>query len=57
MENHVPHINAPAKFNQDTTESARERRNRPQKEWHVKQHTELTMPLQLFGDKDALAPT
>jgi hypothetical protein len=28
LENHVPHINAPAEFNQDTLESARERCNR-----------------------------
>jgi antitoxin (DNA-binding transcriptional repressor) of toxin-antitoxin stability system len=28
LENLVPHINAPAEFNQNTSESARERRNR-----------------------------
>ncbi len=28
LENHVPHINVPTKFNQDTSESARERHNR-----------------------------
>jgi hypothetical protein len=28
LENHVPHINVPVKFNEDTSESARERRNR-----------------------------
>jgi hypothetical protein len=28
LENHVPHINVPAEFNQDMSESARERRNR-----------------------------
>jgi len=27
LENHVPHINAPTKFNQDMSEFARERRN------------------------------
>jgi hypothetical protein len=27
LENHVPHINAPAEFNQDMLESARERHN------------------------------
>ncbi len=28
LENHVPHINVPAEFNQDTSKSACERRNR-----------------------------
>jgi len=28
LENHVPHINVPAEFNQGTSESARECRNR-----------------------------
>jgi len=32
LENHVPHINAPTKFNQDTLESARECHNCLQKE-------------------------
>jgi len=33
LENHVPHINVPAKFNQDTSKSTRERRNHLQREW------------------------
>jgi len=28
LEKHVPHINIPAEFNEDTSEFARERRNR-----------------------------
>jgi hypothetical protein len=32
LENHVPHINAPIEFNQDTLESARECHNCLQKE-------------------------
>jgi hypothetical protein len=28
LKNHVPHINAPAEFNQDTSKSAHERHNR-----------------------------
>jgi hypothetical protein len=32
LENLVPHINAPAKFNQDTSESAHERHNCLQRE-------------------------
>jgi hypothetical protein len=31
LENHIPHINALAEFNQDTSESAHERRNHLQK--------------------------
>jgi hypothetical protein len=44
LENHVPHINAPAEFNQDTSESARERCNRLQKVRHVRQHLKSVGP-------------
>jgi hypothetical protein len=44
LENHVPHINAPAEFNQDTSEFAHERRNCLQSELHARQCIELTMP-------------
>jgi hypothetical protein len=37
LENLVPHINALAEFNQDTSKFARERRNRLQREWRAKQ--------------------
>jgi hypothetical protein len=37
LENHVPHINVLAEFNQGTSESAHERRNRPQRERRAKQ--------------------
>jgi hypothetical protein len=46
LENHVPHINAPAKFHQDTLESTHERRNCLQKERHAMQRTELGGPSQ-----------
>jgi hypothetical protein len=42
--NHVPHINALAEFNQDTSKSALERRNRLQREWLARQRTELAEP-------------
>jgi antitoxin (DNA-binding transcriptional repressor) of toxin-antitoxin stability system len=37
LENLVPHIDVPAKFNQGTLESAHERHNRLQRERRVKQ--------------------
>ncbi len=42
--NHVPHINDLAKFNQNTLKSARERRNRLQRERRARQCIELTEP-------------
>jgi hypothetical protein len=57
LENHVPHINVLAEFNQNTTESACERHNHLWREQCARQRTESTGPLQLFGDEDALAPT
>ncbi len=59
LENHVPHIDGPAEFNQGTLESAHERRNRLQKKRHAKQREHPSFrndELQLFGDEDASAP-
>jgi len=59
LENHVPHINDLTKFNQGTSESARERHNRLQRERHAKQREQPYLrrdALQLFGDKDASTP-
>ncbi len=39
LENHVPHINAPIEFNQDTSKFARECRNCLQKEQRAKERT------------------
>jgi hypothetical protein len=58
LENLVPHINVLAEFNQGTSESAHEHRNRLQREGRAKQHEQPSLrndTLQLFGDKDALA--
>jgi len=57
LENHVPHIDVSAKFNQGTLESAHERRNRLQRERLVKQREQPSLrndALQLFGDEGAL---
>jgi len=59
LENHVPHINDPTEFNQGTSESARERHNRLQRERHAKQREQPYLrcdALQFFGDKDASTP-
>jgi hypothetical protein len=59
LENHVPHIDVLAEFNQGTSESAHERRNRLQRERHVKQREQPSFrndALQLFKDEDASAP-
>ncbi len=47
MENLVPHINAPVEFNQDTLKSARERRNRLQRERCAMQHIESARPFEM----------
>jgi hypothetical protein len=36
LENHVPHINVPTKFNQNMSKSTHERRNRLQRKRHVR---------------------
>jgi hypothetical protein len=59
LENPVPHIDVPAKFNQGTSESARERHNRLKRERHAKQREQPSLrsdALQLFGDEDASTP-
>jgi hypothetical protein len=51
LENHVPHIDVLAEFNQGTSESAHERRNRLQRERRVKQGEQPSLcndALQLF---------
>jgi hypothetical protein len=47
LENHVPHINAPIEFNQDMSESARERHNRLQKKQRARQHIESVGPFEM----------
>jgi len=44
LENHVPHINVLAEFNQDTLEFACEHRNRLLREQRAGQRTESTRP-------------
>jgi hypothetical protein len=59
LENPVPHIDVPTEFNQGTSESAHEHRNRLQREQRAKQHEQPSFrneALQLFGDEDVLAP-
>jgi len=59
LENHVPHIDVPAEFNQGTSESAHERSNRLQRKQRAKQREQPSLrndALQLFGDEDVLAP-
>jgi len=58
LENHVPHIDVPTKFNQGMLKFARERHNRLKRERHAKQREQPSFrcdALQLFGDKDASA--
>jgi hypothetical protein len=44
LENLVPHIDVIAEFNQDTSESAHERRSHLQRKQHAKQRTKSTGP-------------
>jgi hypothetical protein len=46
LENHVPHINAPAEFNQDTLESTRECPNRMQRKQRARQRIESAGPFE-----------
>jgi len=58
LENPVPYIDVQAEFNQGTSESTHERRNRLQREQRAKQREQLSVhndALQLFRDEDALA--
>jgi hypothetical protein len=43
LENHVPHIDVPAEFNQGMSESAHECRNRLQRERRAKQHEQPSL--------------
>jgi len=59
LENPVPHIDVPTEFNQGTSESTHERRNRLQRERCAKQREQPSLhndALQLFGAEDASAP-
>ncbi|CAM6007599.1 unnamed protein product [Sphagnum balticum] len=59
LENLVSHIDVPTEFNQGTSESAHERRNRLQRERRAKQREQHSLrndALQLFGDEDTSAP-
>jgi hypothetical protein len=47
LENHVPHIIVRVELNQDTLESARECRNRLQRERRARQHIELARPFEM----------
>jgi len=47
LENHVPHINVLAEFNQDTSEFACERCNRLQRERCAMQHIKLVGPFEM----------
>jgi len=51
LENLVPHINVPAKFNQDTSEFAHERRNHLQRERHARQRTKSAGPSETPQDQ------
>ncbi len=48
LENHVPHIDVPAEFNQDTSESAHERCNRLQSERRARQRTKSAGPSEML---------
>ncbi len=47
LENHVPHINVLAEFNQDTSEFAHECRNHLQRERRARQRTESAGPFEM----------
>jgi hypothetical protein len=51
LENIVPHIDVPAKFNQDTSESAHERRNRLQREQRATQCTKSVEPSETLQEQ------
>jgi hypothetical protein len=52
LENLVPHINVPTEFNQDTSESARERHNYMQRERRAKQPIESTEPSKMPQERN-----
>jgi hypothetical protein len=51
LENLVPHINVPAEFNQDTSESTHERRNHLQRERCARQHTKSAGPSEMLQER------
>ncbi len=51
LENLVPHINVPAKFNQNTLESTHERRNHLQRERRVRQRTKSARPFETSQER------
>jgi hypothetical protein len=51
LENPVPHIDVPAEFNQDTSKSAHECRNRLQREWRAKQRTKSAGPSETLQER------
>jgi hypothetical protein len=51
LENHVPHIDVLVEFNQDTSESAHERRNRLQRERRARRRTKLAAPSETLQER------
>ncbi len=51
LENHFPHIDVPAEFNQDTLESAHERHNRLQRERRARQCTKSAGPSKMLQEQ------
>ncbi len=59
LHNMLPHIDVPAEFNQGTSESTNEHRNRLQRKRRAKQREQPSFhndALQLFRDEDVSAP-
>jgi len=52
LENHVPHINVPAKFNQDTSKSTREHHNHLQRERCARQRIKLARPFEMPQERN-----
>jgi hypothetical protein len=52
LENHVPHINVIVEFNQDTSKSACERRNRLQRERCARQCIESPRPSEMAQERN-----
>jgi hypothetical protein len=51
LENHVPHIDVLAKFNQDMLESAHERHSHLQRKRRAKQRTKSTKPSEMSQER------
>jgi len=52
LENHVPHINVPTKFNQNTSKSTRERHNHLQRERRARQHIKSARPFEMPQERN-----